>query len=69
MHETFLKLRGFLDLLIASNGIVCGPLACAQTMAVTRSLLTLKPAAVDSRFEANDFLGRACQITPVSSTL
>ncbi|GFU72935.1 uncharacterized protein TNCV_4636691 [Trichonephila clavipes] len=32
-------------------------------------MLTLKPVAVDSRFEANDFIGRAFQFTPVSSTL
>ncbi|GFQ92626.1 hypothetical protein TNCT_469041 [Trichonephila clavata] len=69
MHETYWKQRGFLDLPITSNGIVCVPLAFAQTMAVIRFLLTLKPVAVNSRFEANDFLARTFQFTPVSSTL
>ncbi|GFS50556.1 hypothetical protein TNIN_359721 [Trichonephila inaurata madagascariensis] len=35
-------------------------------MAVTRFLLTLKPGAVDSRFEVNDFLGKAFQFTAVN---
>ncbi|GFS84240.1 hypothetical protein TNCV_2365721 [Trichonephila clavipes] len=38
-------------------------------MAITRSLLTLMPGAVDSRFDSNDFLGRTFQFTPVSSAL
>ncbi|GFY69262.1 hypothetical protein TNIN_377611 [Trichonephila inaurata madagascariensis] len=69
MREIFLKQRGFLDLPITSNGKECVPLAFAQTMSVTRSLLTLKPGAGDPRFEADDFLSRAFQFTPVSSTL
>ncbi|GFX74558.1 hypothetical protein TNCV_3214451 [Trichonephila clavipes] len=52
----FLKQRGFFDLPITSNDKVCAQLTFAQTMYVTRSLLTLRPGAVDSILKQMTFL-------------